>query len=259
MAKRPIKKITKADVARLLDAYAQKPAARRKLYSYLSHFLGWCMDRDLVEVNVCRLIKPPKAVKARERVLNDAEIREVMNLKDSVWGTMLQIVLHTGLRGGEVCKMRIEELDLVKKTWRVPGSTMKQGHLHPAPLAESTVALIRGQIERNGEGWGPFVFGVGSNGAKPYNGRSNGLVSVHRLTDTSGWIGHDCRHTAITLMQTLGIPREVRQRVTGHAGPRDGASTYEHYDFEREAYAAVEKLAAELERLRQASDVSEGG
>ena len=29
MAKRPIKKVTKADVARLLDAYAQKPAARR--------------------------------------------------------------------------------------------------------------------------------------------------------------------------------------------------------------------------------------
>ena len=48
-------------------------------------------------------------------------------------------------------------------------------------------------------------------------------------------------------------------RVTGHAPPRDGASTYEHHDFEQEAYAAVEKLAAELERVRQAVPVSGGG
>jgi len=259
MAKWPIKKVTKADVARLLDTYAEKPAARRKLYSYLSHFLGWCLDRDLVETNVCKLIRPPKAAPGRDRVLTDAEIGEVMSLKDVLWGTMLQIVLHTGLRGGEVCMMRVEELDLPRKIWRVPGSTMKQGRFHPAPLADATVALIRGQLERNAEGWGPYVFGVGSNGAKPYNGRSNGLEAVHRLTDTDGWTGHDCRRTAITVMQRLGIPREVRNRVTGHAGPRDGASTYEHHDFEQEAYAAVEKLAAELERVRQAVPISGGG
>ena len=91
MAKRPIKKVSKADVARLLDGYAQKPAARRKLFSYLSHFLGWCQDRDLVEVNPCRQIRAPKPVAARERVLAEAEIGALMKLEGSVWGTMLQL------------------------------------------------------------------------------------------------------------------------------------------------------------------------
>jgi hypothetical protein len=50
-------------------------------------------------------------------------------------------------------------------------------------------------------------------------------------------------------MQKLGIAREVRMRVTGHAPPRDGAASYEHHGFEREAFAAVEKLAAEIERI----------
>ena len=67
------------------------------------------------------------------------------------------------------------------------------------------------------------------------------------------------RRTAVTLMQKLGIVRQVRMRVTGHAPPRDGAASYEHHDFEQEAYAAVEKLAAELERVRQAVPVSGGG
>jgi integrase len=153
------------------------------------------MDRDLVEVNVCRLIKPPKAVAGRERFLNEAEIGALMNLKDSVWGTMLQLMLLTGQRGGEVCKMRVDELDLKAKTWTIPSGNMKQGRSHVVPLSEAALAILRGQLQANGDAWGPYVFGVGSKGAKPFNGRSNGIEEVHRLTGTSGWSGHDCRRT----------------------------------------------------------------
>jgi len=259
LEKRPIKRLAKADIAGLLDAYAQKPAARRKLYSYLSHFLGWCMDRELVEVNLCRQIKPPKPVAQRERVLTEAEVAALMKVSGSTWGTMLQVVLLTGQRGGEVCKMRGEELDLQAKTWTIPSGTMKQGRTHVVPLSEAALAILRGQLQANGDAWGPYVFGVGSKGAKPFNGRSNGIEEVHRLTGTSGWSGHDCRRTAVTLMQKLGIMREARMRVTGHAPPRDGAASYEHHGFEREAFAAVEKLAAETERITATVVVSEGG
>jgi len=247
---RPIKKVAKGDIARLLDTYAQKPAARRKLFSYLSHFLGWCQDRDLVAENVCRQIKAPKAVEAKERVLSEAEIAALMNVKGSVWATMLKLILLTGQRGGEVCKMRLEELDLAAGTWTVPSATMKQGRSHLVPLSAATIAIIRERLKKLDDGWGPYVFGAGSKGTKPYNGRSNGMEEVHRLTRTAGWSGHDCRRTATTLMQKLGISREVRMRVTGHAQPRDGASSYEHYDFEKEAFAAVGRLAAEIERIR---------
>ncbi len=110
LSNRPIKKVTEGDVARLIDAYAQKPAARRKLFSYLSHFLGWCQGRDLVGENVCRQIRAPKAVDPKERVLTEAEIAALMNVEGSLWGIMLQLVLLTGQRGGEVCKMLKLEL-----------------------------------------------------------------------------------------------------------------------------------------------------
>ncbi len=255
---RPIKKVAKGDIARLLDTYAQKPAARRKLFSYLSHFLGWCQDRELVAENVCRQIKAPKAVEAKERVLSEAEIAALMNVKDSVWATMLKLILLTGQRGGEVCKMRLEELDLAAGVWTVPAATMKQGRSHRVPLSAAAAAIIRGRLDKLDDGWGPYLFGAGSKGTKPYNGRSNGMEEVHRLTRTAGWSGHDCRRTATTLMQKLGISREVRMRVTGHAQPRDGASSYEHYDFEKEAFAAVERLAAEIERIRSSAAPARG-
>jgi integrase len=259
MAKRPIKKVSKADIARLLDGYAQKPAARRKLFSYLSHFLGWCQDRDLVEANPCRQIRAPKPVAARERVLTEAEIGALMKLEGSVWGTMLQLVLLTGQRGGEICKMRAKEIDLTASVWTVPSSTMKQARTHRVPLSEAAAAIIANQLAKLPDGWGPYLFGVGSKGQRPYNGRSNGIEEVHRLTGTTGWSGHDCRRTAVTLMQKLNIMREVRMRVTGHAPPRDGAASYEHHDFEQEAFAAAAKLAAEIERIRTAARISGRG
>jgi integrase len=255
LEKRPVKRITKADVARLLDSYASKPGARRKLFSYLNHFLGWCQDRDLVSENVCRQIRPPKPVKPRDRILNDDELAAVMNLQGSAWGTMLQFILLTGMRGIEVCKMRKEELDLRRAVWNVPRATMKQDKPHAVPLSGAAQKLIKTQMEKNGEDWGPYLFGVGSRGERPFNGRSNGIEEVRRLTETTGWAGHDCRRTSITIMQRLGIPREVRVRITGHAQPRDGASAYEHYDFKKETREGVEKLADELERIKQGKPV----
>lgn len=247
--KRAISSITRADVARLLDDYARKPAARRKVFSYVSHFLRWCQDRDLIDHNPCRDIRPPKPVAARERVLADDEIAALMKVKGSVWGTMLQLVLLTGQRGGEVCKMRISEIDLAARTWTIPAATMKQGRTHVVPLSATAADIIGREISERPEGWGPYLFGVGSRGDKPYNGRSNGMEEVLKLTGTTGWYGHDCRRTAITLMQRLGIAREVRQRVTGHAAPRDGAASYERHRFDDEARRAVERLADEVGRV----------
>ncbi|MBR0671724.1 tyrosine-type recombinase/integrase [Neoroseomonas soli] len=247
--KRPIGSIARADVARLLDDYARKPAARRKVFSYVSHFLRWCQDRDLIDHNPCRDIRPPKPVAARERVLTDVEIAALMKLHGSIWGTMLQLMLLTGQRGGEVCKMRVSEIDLAARTWTIPAATMKQGRTHVVPLSAAAAEIVGREIRERPEGWGPYLFGVGSKGEKPYNGRSNGMEEVLKLTGTAGWYGHDCRRTAITLMQRVGIAREVRQRVTGHAAPRDGAASYERHRFDDEARRAVERLADEVGRI----------
>lgn len=247
--KRPISTITKGDIARLLDDYARRPAARRKVFSYVSHFLRWCQDRDLIDHNPCRDIRPPKPVAARERVLTDSEIAALMKANGSAWGTMLQLVLLTGQRGGEVCKMRMSEIDLTARTWTIPAATMKQGRAHIVPLSSIAAGIIALAMKERQSEWGPYLFGVGSKGDKPYNGRSNGMEEVLKLTRTADWCGHDCRRTAITLMQRLGIAREVRQRVTGHAAPRDGAASYEHHRFDDEARRAVQHLADEVERI----------
>jgi integrase len=252
--KRPIGTVTKGDVARLLDKYNDRPATKRKLYAYLNHFFEWTIERDLIETNPCYRLRTPKAVPKRTRVLSNHEIKALMGLSGSTWGRMLQISLLTGQRGIEVCKMRRSEISPHERTWRIPPETLKQGRLHVVPLSETALGIILQEMAQRQDGWGDYIFGVGSNGQKAYDGRSNGMKEVLRLTGTSGWSGHTCRHTAITLLQKLGVTREVRRAVTGQGQPRDGASAYEHYGYAKEALEAVERLAAEINSIKSMPD-----
>ncbi|MEL6570001.1 MAG: integrase arm-type DNA-binding domain-containing protein, partial [Pseudomonadota bacterium] len=70
----PLIDLGRRQILTILDGLSDKPAMRRQLYLYLSHFFGWCVERELTHTNPIADLKPPKPVRARERVLTDQEI-----------------------------------------------------------------------------------------------------------------------------------------------------------------------------------------
>jgi len=249
LKKRPIGYVTQGEIARLLDTYNDRPATKRKLYLYLNHFFEWAVERELLENNPCYRLRPPKPVPPRDRILSDREIASLMRVSGYTWGTMLKIALLTGQRGIEICKMRKSEINLSARTWTIPRETMKQGQVHVVPLSQAATNIIATELEYLPHGWGEYIFGSGSSGKRPFNGRSKSMERVLRLTGTSKWSGHTCRHTAVTMMQRLQISEEVRRAVTGHGKRRSGASAYEHYGYSNEARDAVERLAEEVAKI----------
>jgi integrase len=249
MAKRPIGSISKGDMVAVLTAYRDRPAARRKLFSYADHFCGFCIENDWITANPLQNVKKPPAVAAKERVLIDDEIRALMSCKaNTSWLPIARLILLTGQRGGEISAMRVSEIDFQRREWRIPRENMKQGRAHVVHLSPAAMAIIKAEITSRHRLENDFYI-FGDTGARPFSGRSKGQAMILAATKTSGWSGHDLRRTAITVMQRLGIHREIRMAVTGHAQPRDGASAYEHHDFRQEARAAVERLANEVARI----------
>jgi integrase len=238
----PLNKFGKAEVAMVLDRYAEKPAARRLVFSYLSHFLGWAEERDLLSLNPCRVVRSPRHVAPKERVLAPQEIAAVWAAQGE-WADMVRLMLLTAARGGNVCQMRREDLDLPSQTWIIPAAHFKQGRQHTVPLSDAAVAILQVVADRRPNAWGPFVFGLGSNGLKPFNGRSKAMTALLNATRTSNWSAHDARRTAVTLMQRAGVHKEVRDAITGHSQPRNGALAYERHNFELECRLAVEQLS----------------
>ena len=253
MSKRPIGSMSKGDMLAILIDYRNRPAARRKLFAYANHFFGFCLENDWISENPLQNVKSPAAVPAKDRVLANDEIHALMSTDAKThWLPIAKLILLTGQRGGEIAAMRVSEIDFERREWRIPREVMKQNRAHIAPLSESAFEIIETEIAKRQRPGGDYVFG--DTGAKPFSGRSKGQRMVLEATGTSAWSAHDLRRTAITLMQRIGIHREIRMAVSGHAQPRDAASVYERHDFAQEARVAVQKLAQEIARISGTSE-----
>lgn len=71
-----------------------------------------------------------------------ARLRE----RDAVSARMLELVILTAARSGEVRGMRIPEVDLEAGLWTIPADRMKAGQIHRVPLTARAVEILRDAI-----------------------------------------------------------------------------------------------------------------
>nr|WP_291069185.1 site-specific integrase [Hyphomonas sp.] len=241
--RRLVAQVSKGDIARLLDTLADRPALRRNLHAYLRHFFSWCAERDLVADHPLLLLRAPRPVTARERVLSDDEIRAVW-LLDGSMATIAKMALLTAQRKGSIERMRWSDLDLGEAIWTIPAENMKSGRGHSVPLSPLALHVL--------DTWprfgGPYVFGIGSRGTLPFNGASNGIESLRRATGTADWRLHDLRRTAVTLAQRGGSGIDEIRALTQHKIPGI-IGVYARHTFDAEKRQVVTAIAAELNAL----------
>ena len=227
-------------ILNLLDSLGDKQAMRRQLYLYLSHFLGWCLERELIKANPISDLKPPKPVRARERILSDEEIAALFQ-QDGVMATIARLCLLTAQRRGSVGSMRWDDIDVDRASWTIPGSDMKSGRLHVVPLSELALSIVTDWPKLGG----PYLFGVGSDGARPYAGASNGMEGLRRALGDPDWRLHDLRRTAVTLAQRQGCSLDAIRALTQHKSA-GVIGIYARHGFEAEKRLVAESIAAEV-------------
>lgn len=232
--------VSRGKVAALIDGLGDKPAMRRQLYTYLMHFFGWCAERELIVAKPISDLKPPRNTPARERVLTDIEIAALFQ-QSGVMATIARLCLLTAQRKGSVEAMRWDKLDLKRGLWAIPGKDMKSGKEHIVPLSAPALKLL--------DAWppmpGPFVFGVGSDGVKPYTGSSNAMEGLRRNLGGPDWRLHDLRRTAVTLAQRHGCNLDAIRALTQHK-TSGVVGVYARHAFEDEKRVVVDAIAAEI-------------
>ena len=72
--------------------------------------------------------------------------------------------------------------------------------------------------------------------------------ALDAASGVSGWVVHDLRRTARTLLSRAGIDTDIAERCLGHAigGVR---GIYDRHEFEQEKRKAFEALAALIGRI----------
>jgi integrase len=128
---------------------------------------------DWLDAKPASLIDKPGREVSRERVLTDDEIRRLWRLlcrqpttaeraapgRKRSKGTpddpicpvapaladAIKLRLLTAQRGGEVIKMRWQDVDLKTGWWTIPGEFAKNGRAHRVPLVRDAITLIKAQ------------------------------------------------------------------------------------------------------------------
>ena len=270
---KPLSTITRRHVADALDrAKARSEAAARLLFSDLRPLFKWAHERELVDANPMTGLRAPKPAEARERTLEDDEIRAFWKAADEAswpFASIYKLLLLTGARREEVAGMKWSELDFDAGVWMLPGARTKNSRDHRIPLARQAVAILdRPAIAaikaRLGYQDGDLVFSTtGTTSPSGFSKAKSALDA--RMQEILGpkfkpWRVHDLRRTCATGMEHFGVDLRVIEAALNHvSGTKAGiVGVYqraEHREAVRAAFDAWDSRIAGLTGEERPSNV----
>ncbi len=262
--------VTTLQIRDLVEAKAETaPYMANRMLAYLRKFFNWASEREMVDASPVSAIKPPGKENARDRILNDGEIRLAWNAFDKMgwpFGHAFTLLLITGQRRDEVTKMRWKDIDEKECLWTLPREATKADRLHEVPLSDLAVEILQSVPRTSNE----FVFST--NGKTPISGFSKAKAKADKTAaflqlQADGqdrptekqiaesmlpdWRLHDLRRTVASYMARLGTAPHVIEKVLNHSsGAISGvAAVYNRYAYTEEKRAALDTWSRALEAI----------
>lgn len=119
---REVDSITRADVAEALEPVIARGStgAARHAFAALRKQFNWMVEQGTLAASPCAGMKAPGKAGSRDRVLTDDELKRVWSAAVEIgypFGPIVQLLMLTAQRRGEVCAMRWEDIDGDKALW----------------------------------------------------------------------------------------------------------------------------------------------
>jgi len=207
------------------ESYA--PKTLRHLRNLLSKVFGVALSRELIARNPVRnLDLPPMEKRRQARVLTLKEISELLEAADHQLRAVFMLGLLPGLRIGEILGLKVSDLDLENRFFKVQRNIYR-GQIQNTPktaagdrwvpIAAILLSALRRWLEVRPDGT-EWLFP--SSAGTPQYDRNLLRREVWHLCDRLemprfSW--HSLRHTFSTHGGNSGVPLPVLQYLLGHA------------------------------------------
>lgn len=218
-----------------------------KAHRLLKQALSQAVDEGVIPSNPMKKVKAP-ARKNKKPGINTLDAKGRSRLLDflSIAAptpivAATNIALYTGMRRGEVCALRWDDIDIGGRLITVcrsvgegPGGaylkTPKNGESRTIPIPDGLVPPL---VARKGQGLGTWVVG-GSSFASPTRIDRDWRTLAETL-DLVGTAGrrptfHDLRHTWATMAVAAGVDIKTVSNNLGHANAAMTLNVYTAYD-----------------------------
>lgn len=236
---RPISEIRRKDIVRLLDTIEDDngPGSATTTLAIIRRIMNWHAARsdDFRSPIVRGMARRKTSENARSRILTDDEIRAVWKANMAgPFSHLVRFLLLTAARRNEAAHMTWSEV--TDDVWTLPSARNKTKKDLARPLSAATLAVLSHVPRIAGS---DFVF---TSDGRRIGGLARRKADFDEICGVTGWVLHDLRRTARSLMSRAGVRSEHAERCLGHViGGVEG--TYNRYRYLDEMRGTYEKLA----------------
>ena len=248
-AGRSIHEISKRDVVELVSTIEQRgaPGSANKTLKSIKTFLRWCVGRAVLDRSPAEGVPLPAKEVARDRILDDRELANVILAARKIggpYGSIVELLALTGQRREEVAGLDRDEFDLAQRIWTIPRARTKNAKAHIVHLSKQAFAVLE-----RADHCGPLV--LSPLGTKTFQNFSHAKRLLDQLSGVTGWRLHDLRRTCVSGMARLGVAPHVADKILNHqSGTISGvAAVYQRHEFLAERRAALDRWGAHVAGL----------
>ena len=184
----------------------------------------------------------------RTRVLDSHEKERLLEAAAPHLRPMIILALNTGMRSGEIKKLRREHISFGDRIITIPAENSKSKKARRVPMNATALELIRTLAPAAG-----FIFRKSS--GEPYENITGGFKAACERAQVKNFRFHDLRHTFAVRYIEVGGNIAVLSKILGHSTI---SLTYNRYFHERDAIMLAEvgnmvEKPAQLERQDERS------
>jgi integrase len=149
----------------------------------------------------------------------------------------------TAQRRDKVATMKWD--DIKDGVWVIRSEKREKSNAGSLRLPQAVLDIIERQPRLAGN---PHIFPAGK-GDGPFNSFSQRKEELDaKLPRMPGWVIHDLRRTAKTLMARANVRPHISERVLGHA-IKGVEGVYDQHDYGREKAQALVLLASQIDQI----------
>lgn len=225
-------------------------------HTFISSVLSTAVIWQTILSNPCERVKPPKVIKKEAKYLDEDNLEKLLEIldnlpeKDNQNKLMIKILLFTGLRKGELCGLKFEDIDFKNNTINIKRNLLylpEKGVFEDTPKTKSSIRTVSvsdniiQSLERHkiselkkqiivGDKWNETGYIFTSWNGTPIHPDTisswfRKLVKKYDLPDVSI---HSLRHTAATMLLMNGLPTKAVSSRLGHASAITTSTIYSH-------------------------------
>ncbi len=211
----PLREITQQKIERYLSDSVESrgwgTGSCNRYLIMLKALFSKAVEWGMLESSPAKPIEFLRGQEARTRFLTTDEIEKLLTAASNRFRPLLTLALHTGMRKGEIFRLRWQDIDF--QTGLVTVNYSKSGKRRSIPMDETLIETLRTLPSRFGRG---VVFPSQTTGEEltdvskifPLVCGKAGLEGVHF---------HDLRHTFASHLVMRGVDLRTVQELLGHA------------------------------------------